>query len=122
MLPEPLAAYIDPMIAMAGGQFPRACNACRRPFADFKQFVRETKPIGRPTLAREVERDPISMISWTNCPCGSTLILKCADAKGEMHGRFAAALEEASRKSGNSTAELMEVLRAEVRRRVLTDP
>jgi hypothetical protein len=117
-----LEPFIGPMLAMAGAQFPRECGACRRSYGDFKQFVRETRPIGAPTLARSAEVDPISMISWTNCPCGSTLVLTCGGATGEMHGLFTQALEDESRAGGTPVPELLLAIRAEVRRRVLSDP
>lgn len=122
MLPQSLEAFIGPMLAMAGAQFPRACGSCRRSYGDFKQFVLETKPIGSPTLVEGDAIDPIGMVSWTNCACKSTLVLFCADSKGDMHGRFMRALETESAVSGRSVRELALSIREEVRRRVLNEP
>ena len=107
------------MIAMAGSQFPRVCNACRRRYADFKQFVKETKPVGAPTLS--VPLDPIGMLTWSNCACGNTLVLLCEDRQGVMHSRFGLALESEAQATGRSTEELLLAIRAEVHLRMLGD-
>ena len=78
-----------------------------------------TKPIGEPTLGLGAELDPIGMVSWTNCACGNTLILHCEDGAGEMHGRFLRALETESQASSRSIKELLQVLRSDIRSRVL---
>lgn len=119
MLPESLEEFVGPMLAAAGAQFPRACGSCRRPYEDFKAFVRETKPIGEFTIWTDAASDPIGMVSWTNCACGSTLILHCEDAVGDMHGRFTRALEAESRASSRTVKDLLLALRSEIRRRVL---
>lgn len=115
-----LESFIDPMIAMAATQFPRQCGNCRRQFSDFKQYIQETRPIGPPTLMQGAVLDPIHVISWTNCTCGSTLVLFCVDAAEDMHERFIRALEAESAESRRPIDELLQLLRAEVRRRVLS--
>lgn len=117
MLPKSLEAFLAPMLAMAGAQFPRDCGSCRRSYADFAEFVRETKPIGAPTLGIGAALDPIGMVSWTNCACGSTLVLFCSDTEGEMHSLFMLALEAEAQASGRPLIEVALAVRTEVRRR-----
>jgi len=119
MLPEALEAFVGPMLATAGAQFPRACGRCGRSYRDFEEFVRTTKPIGEPTLGLGAELNPIGMVSWTNCACGNTMILHCEDGAGDMHGRFLRALEAESQASSRSVKELLQVLRSDIRSRVL---
>lgn len=122
MLPETLVAFVGPMIEVARAQFPRACGKCGRSYADFDEFVRGTNPIGEPTFSKDVVLDPMGMVSWTNCACGSTMILHCGADSGDMHGVFLRALEAASRARSRSSKELLQALRAEIRRRTLERP
>lgn len=122
MLPQSLEAFIPPMLAMAETQFPRVCNACKRPYKNFKQFVQETKPIGAPTIRLDAETDPIGMMSWTNCACGSTLIVSCERrAEDTRHDEFTRVLKAEAQASGLPVKDLLLAIRAEVRRRMLVN-
>lgn len=121
MLPKSLEVFIPPMLAMAETQFPRVCNACQRPYRNFKQFVQETKPIGSPTITLDAEADPIGMMSWTNCECGSTLIVSCERRDEDMHDQFTRALKAETQASGLPIKDLLLAIRAEVRQRMLND-
>ena len=122
MLTKSLEAFIPPMLEMAETQFPRVCNACKRPYRNFKQFVQETKPIGVPTIMLDAETDPIGMMSWTNCECGSTLIVSCERRDEDMrHSEFTRVLKAEAQASGRPIKDLLLAIRAEVRRRLLED-
>lgn len=122
MLSKMLEPFVEPLLAMARSQFPRECNNCRRRYENFKQYLRETQPVGEPTMLPDFPGDPGGMISWTNCSCGNTLVLECEDMKGSAHRQFIQTLEEFSRSSGRPTRELLIEIRDEVRRRALSRP
>lgn len=119
MLSKSLETFISPMLAMAETQFPRVCNACQRPYRNFKQYVQETEPIGAPTITLDAETDPIGMMSWTNCACGSTLIVSCERRDEDMHNEFTRVLKAEAQASGRPIKDLLLAIRAEVRQRML---
>ena len=114
MVPKNLQEFIEPMLALARSRFPLVCPSCRRRYADFEQFARETTPIAT-TL--DYPFDPLGMISWVRCGCGNTLTLRCEESSGADHRRFAEALKGESKARGRPLEELMSEIRDEVRRR-----
>lgn len=116
MLPENLEEFIAPVIAMAESQFPRSCACCGRSFEDFKKFVQDTNPIGALTDMRVGEMDPMALLSWTNCACGSTLVLSCSPENG-AHVRFMRILVDEAQATGSSVEQLLRAMREEVRAR-----
>lgn len=115
-LPEKLEEFIDPIIAMCGAQFPRKCGNCKKEFSDFRHFVADTRPLGAPQCSPGTA-DPFGLISYVNCECGSTVVLRCADPAA--HERFKRVLEEEAKITGRSPKELLLDIRSEVRRRML---
>jgi hypothetical protein len=114
VLPESLKAFVPPMMAMARKQFPRDCPSCRRRYADFEQYIRETVP---GAITMNYPFDPMGMISWVRCGCGNTLTLRCEEMTGDTHRQFLKALENESKASGRALDHLMGEIRDEVRRR-----
>lgn len=115
---EGLDKFVCPIIAACKAQFPRACSKCGREFADFKDFIKCTRPIGAPQLPRGSD-DPMGMVSYVNCLCGTTLLLECNDARAHKMVAEAMAAEASAR--GQSVQELLLDIRAEVRRRMLEE-
>ena len=115
-LPEKLEYFIEPIIAMCATQFPRKCQNCKKEFKDFRHFVADTRPLGAPQCSAETE-DPFGLITYVNCECGSTVVLRCADPAA--HEQFKQVLEAEAKKTGRSSMELLLEIRAEVRRRML---
>jgi hypothetical protein len=116
--PEDLGKFVGPIMAACKAQFPRVCSNCKREFPDFKDFIEHTVPVGAPQLPHG-EDDPIGLISYVNCKCGSTIILECNDA--QAHKNMVAALSEETRVNGQSVRDLLLQIRAEVRRRILEE-
>lgn len=116
MLSRRLESFVEPIIAICRSQFPRSCNGCGHRFNDFEQWISETDPVGMPTID-QAQADPFGMISWVNCKCGSTLILKCEDM--EKHGQFMQGLADESVASGRSVSDLLQEVRRAIRQRVL---
>ncbi|PIS46828.1 MAG: hypothetical protein COT17_06655 [Elusimicrobia bacterium CG08_land_8_20_14_0_20_51_18] len=123
-LPENLENLIVPIITACESQFPKVCGNCGRKFPDFRSFIAGTRALGAPRHQAEGE-DPLGLISWVNCECGSTLLLSCTIESGvnnrEMHDKFVQALTEAAEKTGTSKKELLLALRDEVRSRAISD-
>ena len=115
-LPKKLKDFIEPIIAMCGAQFPRKCANCKKEYSDFRHFVADTRPRGAPQCSPETD-DPFGLISYVNCECGSTIVLRCADP--EAHAQFKQVLEAEAKLTGRRANELLHDIRAEVRRRVL---
>ena len=122
MLSAGLEQFVEPIMAMCRSQFPRMCSTCKHQFDDLGQWVRVTDPIGVPTLDEETETDPFGMVSWVNCACGSTLILKCQDMDGPRHLQFTQALAAESASTGRDLKELLQDLRRTIRQRTLGEP
>jgi hypothetical protein len=109
------------------GLFPKTCSCCGRCFATFREYVLATTPIGTAVsydaeLAAWKTKQPIGAAALANCPCGSTLALT---TEGIPLPRALVMLEwmrvETKRRSV-SPSELLEHVRAEVRRRALAEP
>lgn len=115
-LPEELEQFLNPIISMCKAQFPRKCSNCARDFADFREFVSATRPIGTPQCSQQTE-DPLGLLSYVNCKCGSTVVLSCADEVA--HARFKDALAAAAERTGQDKKKLLLALRDEVRQRML---
>lgn len=115
-LPEELERFISPVISMCNAQFPRKCSNCGREFRDFREFVSQTRPLGVPQCSPETQ-EPLGLLSYVNCGCGSTVVLSCADEAA--HERFKAALDAAAERTGQEKKKLLAAVRDEVRRRVL---
>lgn len=115
-IPANLVALVPEMIGVCRTQFPRECGVCGRRFSRFEEWIALTDPIASPTFDESCD-DPIGMISWVNCSCGTTLVLHCGH-QGAGHDAFAAVLAATSSSSGLTPAALLQQLRREVRRQV----
>lgn len=117
MLPKNLEEFIAPVISMAESQFPRSCACCGRSFEDFKTYVQRTKLVGGLTDVRTAETDPLAVLSWANCVCGSTLVLSFRP-ESRRHARFVRILEDEAIATGRSVEHLLLAMREEVRERM----
>jgi len=117
MLSARLMNFRAGMLQMCRAQFPKVCASCRRSYSSFKEYVETVRPIGAPKLDDLEDADPIGLMSFANCPCGSTLTLRCEDPTGSMHHAFNEAVKLETAESGRSLneilVELRELLRAE---------
>ena len=67
--------FLQSALARCHSQFPRACTLCKRPFASFADFVDGTRRIGAPVLDVVEDDEPLGMLVFCNCACGTTLAL-----------------------------------------------
>jgi hypothetical protein len=115
MLSERLMAFQQGILRMCESQFPRCCGTCGRIFSSFKDYVVGMSPVNSPMPDRE-DDDPIGLMSFANCTCGSTLALRCEDTSGDAHRRFNEAvrleMRETGRREREILIELRDVLRA----------
>jgi len=106
--------------------FPKVCPNCNRRFATLREYVALTKPVGMPRsfdaeLGDWNTMQPIGSVAQANCPCGSTLALS---TEGMPPARRTALLNWVrleTQQQGISPSELLDHLRAEVRKRVLAE-
>ena len=118
-LPDDLAAFVKPILAICASQFPRRCANCGAVFSNFKKYVAGTCSLGAPQCSAKLN-DPFGLISYRNCACGSTIMLRCADSA--THDEFYRVLRKASARTGHGTRALLLALRNEVHRRALESP
>lgn len=114
-LPEALAAFIDPIIRNCSEQFPRKCTNCGKQFDTFGDFISGTRPVGAPQCS-PLEEDPLGLLTYVNCACGSTVLLSCTDPAA--HEALKRVLDAESLRTGLSKKELLLALRAAVRSRI----
>lgn len=115
-------AFLPPMLQYLDSQFPRACSTCARQFSDFADYVGSTSVIGTPVCFDDDDAalliDPIGTVSMVNCPCGTTLTMNCAH--GEMYEQFVAAIKADAALYSTTVAEVLQLMRAEIRSRAIT--
>lgn len=99
-----LIAFRPSMLAACAQQFPKSCTKCKKTYDSFKQFVAETKLLGRPRADRLPGPDPVGMMCFADCECKSTLGLVYEDVG--RHDDFNQALEAESNLSGRSIDEV----------------
>jgi hypothetical protein len=115
-LPDDLGKFVEPIVAMCKAQFPRKCSNCKKEFLDFKAFVSGTSPVGAPQCSALID-DPLGLLSYVNCKCGSTVVLSCADATA--HAQFKEVLDFEAKRTGLPKDKLLLALRDRVRSRML---
>jgi hypothetical protein len=62
--------------------FPKTCGNCGKLFPDMHSFVHETQEMSHSSGLMDIgmEQNP-ELTLWRNCPCGSTLMVNCADRR-----------------------------------------
>lgn len=107
--------------------FPRSCPTCDRVYPTLREYVSLTRPIGPPRswdadLGDWEARIPVGSHALANCTCGSTLALSTEGMGAERQRVLLDWLQQACRRRGLSPTELLEWMRAEIRREVLEGP
>lgn len=109
------------------GLFPRTCSNCQRRFGTLREYLLNTEHVGSAVpydalLGNWNPVKPVGIVTYTNCRCGTTLSLS---SKGMPLGRLWALLNWAraeTRRRGVSPQELLNHLREEICRQVLSEP
>lgn len=117
MLSPDFLEFKQGMLSMCRSQFPKTCSTCGRNYPSFKRYIEAINPIGIPKIDSIEDEDPIGLMSFGNCPCGSTLTLRCESPTEDLHRQFNAAIQQEASISGCSIQdvliELRELIRAE---------
>jgi len=119
MLGENILKFIIPIIQICEKQFPRKCSNCGKEFINFREFVLNTKPIGKLQLPYNEQKDIMAIMTYTNCKCGSTLTLSCINP--DMHTHFERILKEESIRAKRKIEYILLELRHEIRKKVISD-
>lgn len=113
------AQFEESSLAACCAQFPRACSTCRRVHLNFPGYLEATKPIGAPRLdPDDDEDDAIGLLSFANCPCGSTLALRYEDVT--RHAAFNQWVRQTAAEAKQSQEAVVTALVAAVNTRART--
>jgi hypothetical protein len=121
MINDKLRFFITPMIEYIENSFPKKCS-CEKEFKDFKDFILKTTPVGdlnSPFFNKKI--DPFGCLSYVNCSCKSTILIKCEDTNDEMHNYFKKTIIEEAQKQNCDPIVLLNELREEIRNKVLNN-
>lgn len=109
------------------GLFPKVCPNCNRFFGTLREYILNTKRLGA-IICYDTEigdwetMQPIGSAAYSNCFCGNTLVLTSAGMPISQILSVLRWIKEETERRGLSPSELMDYVREEIRKRVLTDP
>ena len=106
--------------------FPKVCPNCSRCFSTLREYILNTTRIGVPVSYDSEFRDwntrqPIGSVALANCPCGSTLALTTESMALSLRLDLLNWVRVETQRRRVSPSEVLECLRDEVRKRVLSD-
>jgi len=117
MLSDRLSAFVPDMLSMCKSQFPKRCGTCGKVYPTFRSYVEAVSPIGLPKIDNIEDADPIGLMSFGNCACGSTLLIQCeqlGDDAETMHRLFNETLRQEAA-SGRPVSDILFELRSLLR-------
>lgn len=85
-------------------QFPRSCRCCGTNFPSFDNYLEKTTLIGKPMLDPIEDDEPIGLLCFANCACGSTLALCYEDTR--EHSAFNNALHTFAQTAGKTDVDV----------------
>lgn len=108
------------------GLFPKACRNCGRNFGSLKEYLHITNHLGATMPYDAMLGDwkpinPIGMVTLANCPCGNTLSLTSRGMPRPQLWRLMAWARKETEKRGMTPQELLNYLRDEICRQVLSE-
>jgi hypothetical protein len=106
--------------------FPKTCPNCNRCFATLREYILNTKRIGRPKsydaeLGDWKTARLLGSVALANCSCGSTLALSTEGMALPQRLALLNWVRIETQQRGVSPSDLLESLRDEVRKQVLDD-
>ena len=107
------------------GLFPRSCSNCGRTFDSLRDYILQTSPLGS-AHSYDVEhsdwkpQQPLGGTAMANCVCGNTLSLTTSAMPVELVHEMLDWIKAQSVARGISADAVIEIVRAEVRRRALS--
>jgi hypothetical protein len=108
------------------GLFPKVCPNCGRRFETLREYIHETRRIGI-TVCHDAESgdwettQPIGAMAHANCPCGTTLALTSEGMPISQVHLVLKWIKKETKRRGLNPLELMDYIRDEIRKQVLTD-
>jgi hypothetical protein len=106
--------------------FPKTCSSCGRRFATLREYIVSTTRVG-PAKSYDAElgdwkpAEPIGSLALSNCPCGSTLALSTEGMALPQRLALLSWVKIETQRRGVSSSQLLERMRDEIRRQVLSD-
>jgi hypothetical protein len=116
---------IEIMRQYYAGLFPKVCPRCRRRFETLREYVAVTTPTGR-YVSYDVDvgnwTPDMGTIAFANCPCGDTLALGTDRLAHSVRATLLAWIKLEAERRSMQPSDLLDYLRAELRRRLLAEP
>ena len=109
------------------GLFPKICPKCGRHFPTLRNYILDTQRIGT-TIPYDAESGdwettrPIGAVALANCSCGTTMALTSEGMPISQINLVLRWTKEETKRRGLSPRELMDYVRDEIRKGVLSDP
>jgi hypothetical protein len=109
------------------GLFPKVCPKCGRRFATLREYILDTQRIGT-SISYDAEMGdwettkPMGGVAHANCPCGTTIALTTDGMPLSQIHLVLKWIKDETKRRGLNPNDLLEYIRSEVRKRVLTDP
>jgi len=105
-------------------EFPRPCPVCHRRFASLLEYIRDTKPLGRPVSydADAGDWDPkglVGTVTLSNCTCGTTIALGLEKLSLESYLELLNWIKTETERRKIPPSDLLHQVRVEIRKRVL---
>ena len=100
-------------------QFPRECSCCKKHFATFADWVRNTSYVGKP-VSYDAEMGifkplkPLGTLGMVNCSCGSTLALSSKGMKLTTMWKLLKWGRKEAKKRGSTTSGILAELRSKI--------
>jgi len=107
-------------------QFPKVCPKCKRTFVTLREYLLVTKHVG-PPMPYDAEmgdwnpRQPVGTLTFSNCPCGTTLALSSHGMPLPQLWRLLNWARVETMKRGMTAQELLNYLRDEICKQVLEE-
>jgi hypothetical protein len=112
------------MRAYYASLFPKTCPHCERCFSSLEEYVAITTPAGR-YMSYDIEggswTPDVGTFALANCPCGDTLSLTTDELEHATRLKLLEWIKTESTRRAIDARELLDMLRVELRRRILSD-
>ena len=108
--PASILSFVSVIVDRCRRQFPRHCPVCKRHFISFADYTSVTRSVGSPVEFDSAPDDPIGVVDFANCPCGTTISVSWEGPPGEERIALRRAIaKDVERLSMTPTAVLLEL-------------
>ncbi|HET9709689.1 MAG TPA: hypothetical protein VFP39_15425 [Gemmatimonadales bacterium] len=104
--------------------FPKTCSTCGRRFVSLREYIRSTRRVGQ-AISYDAElgdwqtQQPMGSLAFSNCPCGSTLVLSTDGMPLPQRQALLAWVREETERQHITPSDLLERLRSDLRTQVV---